>query len=607
MPMKESDWIELNREAFEYSWQVFGDGDDSDFNRLVSLQRTYDNAPDSLVWPTRSRLPMPWAWIAVEAALGPALDYLFPPSPWFRLIGEKGQDADQVDNATWALYLMMRNRMRIKHASVRSLKDCFKVGLGYGIIEPITVTPPARLEVAAGGNRTPMMGRGREMRSLQLRYLHPGQVLPYPAGVDFNGTDPTPYAWLLDMVPEHTFLKMFEDRHEGVDIQFKGDGKAMVEEARTRGFNDRTTFASIFDKLAGHATGAQGDPSRNNKVPCMVPVLRGFAREEGRHTWFFPGKEWRILWDKYDTYDTYRNPCIKYDAWMDGKRWFPVSMAEAQEKVIWEKNILVNAVNDLISQGLKRPLVWNQTLMDGAPTLGPNNTMAVRGEPDKMAKYLDGPRVDPATWQLVETVDGLHTDITGQRDLAQRNFTRGGTQAFQELVASTEARTRLRNMLLETGGFESSVWQTLVYMQTLGGGMDLDFERREYDYESGKDKSIWMGVTEDDMKHGYGLSLDIESKYRDGGSVTERIQLYETLARHSEWWDMWRAGDVLLPDIDQLQRLRLPRETIRAKQEANESAQLEATRLGIARRQAAGNQAEASVAGRELGGAPTQP
>ena len=596
----ETAWASKQKEAFEYSWMKQTD----DFARLISLQRTYDNAPSSLAWPTRSKIPMPWAWIAVEAALGPALDYLFPPSPWFRLIGEKGQDADQVDNATWALYLMMRNRMRIKHASVRSLKDCFKVGLGYGIIEPITVTPPARMDVSAGGNVAAMMGKGAPKRSLRQRYLSPGKVLPYPSGVDFNGEDPTPYSWVLDMVPEYRFAKMFEDApRDSSGPVLKGDPDAMIEEARKHGFHTQTTYAEVYDLLAGRKTGARGPQSGRYKAPCMVPILKAFAIDEGRHTWFFPGTVWQEIWDKSDSYDTTRNPCVKYDAWMDGDRWFPMSMAEAQEKVIWEKNILVNAINDLISMGLKRPLVWNQTVQHEPPNFGPNNTMGVPGEPDKMAKYLDGPRIDPATWQLTEEINQVHTDITGQRNMAERNFTRGGTQAFSELLATTEARTRLRNMLLETGGFESSVWQTLIYMQTLGGGMDLDFEQREYDYESGRDVSKWMTVTEDDLKHGYGLMLDIESKYRDGSmDVGSRIALYNA-KRDNPYFDQYEVAADLEPDADKRQRQLLPRAEVRRKQAERESVELQAMAQGG---RAAGLQPpalEPSVAGREMGGA----
>ena len=125
-------------EIFKFSYNE----QSSDLDRLVSLQNTHDNTFNEDVWPTISRIPIASAWATVEAAVGPAMDYLFPPQPFIDMIPLDKIDEETLRKNEWALHLMMVHRMRLKSAMYKSVKDCFKVSIGYGIVEPITRTPP---------------------------------------------------------------------------------------------------------------------------------------------------------------------------------------------------------------------------------------------------------------------------------------------------------------------------------------------------------------------------------------------------------------------------------------------------------------------------------
>ena len=572
----DQEWAEMLLDAFEFSYTEQID----DIKRLISLQDTYDNKVDDSMWPTQSRIPLPLAWAAAETATGPAMEYLFPPMPSLRMIPVDEMDPDTLSKVTWSLYLMLINRMSIKRECTRSVKDCFKVGVGYGIVEPITVTPPAVFDVVAGKNETKQMRMGRPVRSLRYRYISPGKILPYPSGVDFNGTDATPYAFFLDLYPEDQFRNLFDkDRREGEEITLKGgiDVGAIIDEARSRGFSSQTNFTEFTDKMSGRKTYAKGNQSNGKPtVPIMVPVLKCYA--DKRHTWLFCGADITILFDKQNTFDTMRKPLIKFDAWSDSDRWFSMSQPEADERTTWAKNILFNAVNDLVTQSVNRPLLYDTSVTDEPPEFGPDGVVGLEGDVNKTATFMQAPSLDAGIFTHSAEIDKTHDKITGQSDFTDKNFTRGGSQAFEALLSTSTGRDRLRYALLETGGFESIIRQTLIYMQTMGSGMDLNFQRPAYSVTKGEEYIEYFSVTEDDMKHAFALLLDLGAKQRLGAAdINTRIALYN-LKQDNPMIDQWAASEDLFTDPYVMERQRLPREVALKKQEALEAAKLEETR-----------------------------
>lgn len=585
-------------DTFEWSY----DQQKDDLDRMSGLQDTYDNVIDKKKWPTISKIPLAVAWATVEEALGPAMEYLFPPQPFINLLSEEDLDDDLVHRTEWALHLMMVMRMRLQRECLRSVKDCMKIGVGYGIIEPITVTPPAVFEIQAGNNRARQMGPGLPTTSLRFRYLSAGKVLPYPSGVDFNGNDATPIAYLTDLYPEAQFRSLFANQ-DTADPAFKGDADNIIEEARQRGFAAHSGVADLVDKLAGRKTGARGQRSAKSGVPCMVPVLKCFL--EDRHVWMFPGSEKQIIFDRSSTYATMRKPLIKFDAWMDADRWYPMSMPEANQRNCWAKNVWFNLFFDLATWAAKRPLVYDSTEQDGPPEFGPRGAIGLPGDVNKTARFLDPPGIDQGSLEISREIDANRREITGQKDFTERNFTRGGTLAFQDLVASSTGRDRLRHSILQLGAMEPIANQTMIYMQTLASEMNLRFKRparRTSGSDRGRKYTEIYEVTEDDLKHAFVAVLDLDSKHRKGSmDIQNKFAAYDRKVQ-SPYFDQYEVARDLCMDEIEAQAQVLPAEEVRAKQAQKEAVELAATLgdVGAGGVPAAG---ETAAAGAALGGA----
>jgi len=586
-------------EIFKYSYEQQKD----DLDRLEVLQRTYDNVFDENKWPTISKIPIATAWATVEESLGPAMEYLYPPQPFTNLMSSEDVDPGKVEDIEWALHLLMVYRMRLKSATFRSIKDCFKVGVGYGIIEPIRVQNPAAFEIFAGGNSTRQMGLGAPVTSLRYRYLSPGKVLPYPSGVDFNDLDPTPYAFVLDLYPEGEFTELFDASIYGEDA-LKGNPATMIAEARSRGFTSVSGYASLYDSLAGRTTGVKGTKATREDVPAMIPVLKCY--QDNRHTWLFAGSENIMLFDKEGAYDTMRKPLIKWDAWMDADRWFPMSLPEADQRNVWAKNVWFNLFFDLATKGLKPTFLYDSEAVDGAPIVAPNGAVGIPGDVTKTGRYLDPPGLDQGTVLIGQQIDDNHSQITGQRDLTQFNSTRGGTMAFQDLRSTTTVREKVRHALLQLGGLESITRQVMIYMQTLGADMDLRFERpsrRPSGGEKGRRYVEHFSITEDDVKHAFTLALDLDSKQRRGAMDQQnKFAAYDRKSK-SQYFDQHKVARGLCIDEQEAAEEVLPREEVEAKQAQIEAAELENIRsAGRGTGGAESTIGEQAISGAEAGG-----
>lgn len=596
MTEAEQTWADSLIDTYIFSYTAFA----KDIFRLESLQKTYENIVAEDMWPTQSRIPIPYAWVAAEEATGPAVDYMFPNYPTNRLIPTDRMDPETLDKIQWALHLMMHNRMKVKRECIRSIRDCFKLSVGYGIVEPITVTPPAVFEIRAGGNTTRRMGIGREISSLRYRYVSAGKVIPYPQGVDFNGTNSTPFAFFLDFYPEGQFRKMFEDApRDGEDVLLKGDVEAIIKEAKDSGMAKHTTTIEFAEKLSGqvnHATGQRSQGSSKLNVPAVIPILKCYS--DNRHTWIFAGSKNQIVFDKQNTFDTMRKPLIKWDAWADADRWFPMSQPEADERIGWGKNIILNAVIDILSQKVKPIPVGNSQQIDGIPEYGPDKTLMVDGDIRTAFGFAASPTLDAGIFQAMDILDTAHTDVTGQKDFSEKNFTRGGLGAFKSLMSTSGARSILRHALLQTGGYEALVAQTLAYMQTISG-MDLNFERPSFNRTDGRDDIEYFTVTEDDFKHNFSVMSDIDEKNRADSDPNVRFQEF-SLKKDDPMFDQYEIRKELVQDEYKLQRQLLPRGEIQAKQAQIEAADLEARRAGSPPAQGGG--ATPVAAGQQLGG-----
>jgi len=560
-------------DIFQFSYDEHSD----DIARLEAMQKTYDNVPEPSAWPTISKIPIASAWAATEEAVAGAMDYLVPSQPFLDLIPQDHIDDDSLHRLEWALYLMLVYRMRLKRDMYKSVKDSFKVSVGYGIVEPITIYPPAVFDIVAGSNRTSTIDAGAAMRELRFRYISPGRVIPYPQGTDFNGRDATPYTFLLDTYPEEQFRLMYENQPEGETApKLMGNVGEIIENARTQGFTSQVSIQTFAETMGGRKISRK---TKTRNVPAEVPILKVFQPITGRIEWLSLGGTPSVIWE--DTrYSARRNPMIKLDPWMDADRWFPMSQPEADMKTVWAQNVWFNAIFDMMTWSLKRPLVWNNTDLDEAPDFGPDGNVGVPGEPDKMAKFLEAPGIDNGTFMFGDTIKNIRTQTTGQRDVTQKNFTRGGSMAFSDMLNSLQGRDRMRYALLQMGGLERVAEHTLGFMQELGTDMDLRFRMPSYREGTGERYYEPFELSEDDLRHIVTVVIDLDGKHRASAMDEQtRIAKYQA-KKDNPYWDQYEIQEDLEPDQMKLNKQRLPRETVERKQAAREEAELAGMRAG---------------------------
>jgi len=563
-----------------FSWAY--DQQSNDLVRLSDMQSVYDNVIDDSVWPTISKIPIASAWAAVEEEMGPSMDYLFPPQPFTKIIPLETTDNEVVHNMEWALYLMMIYRMNIKRAVLRSVKDSFKVSVGYGIVEPVVAQSQTVFEIVAGNNRTKQMGYGQPSVGLRFRYISPGKIVPYPSGTDFNGQDVTPYAFFLDLYPAHEFKALYDQKGpDDKPIFTGGSPNDIIEECRTKGFNSKTSIGTFVDKMAGRRTQATTQvPGSKGKIPPMVPILKVY--QPGRQTWLFCGKTPRVVFDDQG-YTASRCPLIKFDPWLDADRWFPMSQPEADMRMVMAKNTWFNMLFDLATWAVKRPLLYDSQNGEEAPEFGPRSTIGIPGNVNNTARFLDPPGIDQGSIQIGAEVDNVRTQLTGQRDLTSKNFTRGGTMSFQGLLNEMTGRQRFRHALLQLGGFRDITVQTLRYMQIKGGEMDLRFNRPTYSAETGREETEQFSVEEDDLKAPMDVLVDLDAKHRYGGvDQQSKFAAYDR-KKDNPYFDQHEVARDLCDDEFVAQRQVRPREDVKRIQAEREAAEQQGIAAGLQR------------------------
>jgi len=506
-----------------------------DIERITQLQNSYDNKIDPYIWPTQSEIPTAQHFVAVEEALAPALDMLFPETNGIQMIPtEDDVSDDQWRNAEWGLWVMAAYVMRLKEKCIRSLKDCFKCGNGYTIIEPFTITPESSAEIVTSKGSTRIMTSGKPQRSLRARYLSVGKLLPYPEGVDFNGEDATPFSFLIDWYPQWQIEAMYDGKLPGmVDPEaLMSSKKQVLENAvnfQTLGVSSMVQFYEI---MSGRSQYGQRVKMPDH-APVSVPILRVFE-QPGIETWISlkSGDDGDIILRLESEVQQMRVPIIKWSAWPDSDRWFPMSQAEADQKRAFAYDLWLNFMFDMMSMTKNSRLVVNKSALGpGQKRLLPGEDIYIdTGDANSAAAYLQNPKIDPSFMAVGDVLQGVGAKIWGTADFMQKNFTRGGTMAFQDLLNQAQSRQRLAALILETGGLTRSYEHILAYMQTITP--DEGFRLRRPAQEIGNDK---LGVesrviTQDDLRHGYQIVLDTSVRRMLGGMSDQlRFQMWQAL------------------------------------------------------------------------------
>jgi hypothetical protein len=554
---------------------------ESDYTRIVSMQKSYDNVVSQTAWPTISKIPIAAFFDAVEKSLPIALDGIFSAANRIRLVSlEQGVTIEQIRKSELALHDLVTYRMKLPKVSIPTIKDVFKCSVGFGIIEPIYISPPASLQITAEGRSTRAMEIGQSVRTLRFRYLTPAQICVTPDGSNFNGDNPVSVSFFFDSYNENQLRDMYDDsKLDGEKPEMTGNVEAIISEARSKGFTSETTIETFVGQMGGIS------PSKikpdSDKVPCRVPVLKVYDNYKRRHLWIANGTT--IIYDKSDEFQTMRCPLIKATAWMDATRFYPMSTPEAFQKIGWTKNIIVNMFLDMLTKNLKRPLIYNSEFFDKEPSFGPDDKIRTSAPDARLgAAYMEGPKVDQSSLTFYEYINGIGQSLLGQRDFMEKNYARGGSMAFSDLLSSTEGIDRLKWTILETTFVENVLQQALIYLQTTVDDEGITVRQRKINKATGKEELHDETVTVDDIVHGYELVLDLGQKKRMGAMDMQLgLQKYDRKMA-SPYFDHFEVAASLcdspedesreIKSREEVARIQAEQDRQRAEQQAMEAA-----------------------------------
>jgi len=544
-----------------------------DLQRIEAFHNLYNNTINEAAWPTHSKMPIPLMFTSVERAIGPAMEYLFPKgSRMVRLTPlERGVPMDSIEKTEWALQHTVRSKMKLPFYAVPTVKNCFRSSVGYGIIEPIVVTPPTALINRAFADdreiaRTRIMSVGSPRRSVRYRDLTQGQVIVTPDGSDFNGPKRVSIAFFLDSYHEDDFRAMYSDNPtDGEKPLLEGKVDAIIDEARMMGFTSTVPIVNVVANLGGKDIRMIND--QKGRVNVEVPVLKCYTGN--RHLWIANGTQ--VIFDQQDEFQTLRCPLIKCSAWPDGDQWVPMSTPEAMSKIAVGLNIWVGALYDLMSYALNPLLLWDKTKTGNKPPeRGPNSTIGVAGDTRNAVEYVEHPQIPPAVFNVGELLQRFLGNAAGQENFltnVQPGLMRGGAYSFESLLQSATGRERLAGSVLETGFMEPAMLQTLIYMQLNITEEGDIFRMREWSPETGREYISEMNVTMEDMVNAYELELTLQEKHRNS-AIDQQTRLAEFNALNGDrYTDQYQLRAELIQDEDKSRRLFLPRERAQEIQE----------------------------------------
>ena len=505
-------------------------------NELIKLQSSYENKIDPATWATHSQVPTAQHFIMVENALGPAMQGLFPETNGLQLIPNDDEvTAEQWTKAEWALWTQLSYIMRLQDACLPSVKDCMKLGVGYGIVEPYSFTPEVAKIIMDGKKKTRVMGTGEAKTGIRYRYISSGRIIPYPEGSSFDGPNAAPMFWFFDPHPLSDIEAMYSgELPNGVDKkELNGtieDVKKLAKDFASGGGNELTKFAAIMDGVEDvyNQRGSRPD----DVAPVSVPIIKVFE-QPGTWKWIIPSRnnEGMVMLTRESKVQKKQSGMIKWSAWPDGNRWYSMSTPEADRVRGFAHDLWFNFVIDQMGRAKEAVRVINASaLPPGQKDLPDFEDVFITGPVRDAAAYLQPANLDPSLMGMGQVISGLGDKIQGHTDFMQHNSTRGGAEAFNSLLNTMQSRELLGISILETGALTKIFEIVLGYMKILVPEDGFTLRRAVFDQSQNKRIIEAQTVTREDLRHSYELDLDLSTRRMLGGMTFEqRIRLHEVI------------------------------------------------------------------------------
>jgi hypothetical protein len=590
--------VEDLMEIFRYAYNESTD----DLTRLQDHQNMYDNKIVTNMWPTNSKMPIPLNFNTVEEQIGPALEYCIPRDNFITLLPDEDDVPEESVLATQsALHRMVVGKMKLRKNSLRTFKDCFKLGIGFAIIEPFVTSPfvSSNVVIRNGSSKKKkrMMAQVNKT-SLRMRYVSAGQIIVTPDGCDFHDGKVPSWSFFVDPYTEDEFRDLYLSDTDNV---LKGDVEQIIDEARNMEFDSRTGIATVISNLVGPQV---QNTNKEKRIPVQIPVIKCYSKH--RHVWIANGTQ--IIFEAKNNLQTLQIPLLKCSAWPDGNRFYPMTAVEASQYLALGLNVWFNAIFDLMTYSVNPIALYNANVISD-PKRGPKSDIAVGGPVENAMRYLDPPRLPAEALTLGEYLTRFYGDSSGKQQLSQNanpGMMRAGAYAFESLLQSSTGRERLASSILETNFIEPAVMQTLIYMQSGILGDVLKFRSSKIEPSSKKSIISTSEVTLDDMRYNYELILDLSDKHKNS-IVEQNMKLAEFNAlKDDKYVNAFQFRREFLGSDIRAERILVSPEEAARMQEEDRTLEMQERAVGISRQQGAparpGTPAEQGMAGIAAGG-----
>ena len=540
------------------------------FKRMERYMAAYDNIIEAAAWPTLSEIPIPTMFVMVEQALPFTLEYLYPDTKMFSLIPNRPVEMDTVSAVERLLHHTLCKTMNIRATQEPTIRDVYKLGLGYGIVEPKVVYPQEEYiaQVWEGGQKMAerkFLGSGEPTLVENYRYISAGQVIPLPGKSEVDTADGH---FIIEIFTETEVHRLYDQYPE----KLKASADEIINEARRERFDSRLDLASFLAKLGGRDMRMR--PQQRQYMP-LIPVMK-FYEPDGEY-WIANGRT--VIYEKHSPHSNMRSGLIKASAWPDGNRWFPVGISEAAERLHYGINVYFNAMMDLFTDHWHPQRIINRKLIPDDAPRDPYADIQSYGEPEKSVGYVQRPQINSAVFTIGELLQKFHAQATGQPDAlngaGSPGMVRSGANSFESLMQMPLGREKIAAAHLETGMLEQTIQKTIILAQALVDKSGKRFPVEQWDEQMKKRYFAHETVSQDDLNNVWTFELNLREKLRSAAAdFANKAGKYDRAMKTPQYFDIRELANFLFDDDRTVQRVMLPAAVVQQRQEQEQKMQM---------------------------------
>jgi hypothetical protein len=362
---------------------------------------------------------------------------------------------------------------------------------------------------------------------------------------------------------------------------YKGDPEQIIANVR----NDRMSIAHypvwwIMSQFTGSSNiinniKAMNEISKIRVSPrslVVVPILKCYLKNE--HIWMAP--DGTIMYHIKDSVQTLKCPIIKASPVPDGGNWYPVGDIEASRDAADGANVFKNALMDLMTYTLHPATIVNRMVVqDESVGLEPYGRIDAYGKVGDAISYVAPPPLPNGIMNIGDDLETQFATANGQPRQLQgqgaAGVMRGGGGAFESLLQTTMARSKLAGAVLEMGWLEKVVDNVLIMVQVLG--LDDSYITKDDLSKSFIEKTI----TSNELRQNFAVAVNLDDKFRRTPSERAmELALYRDVIKQNPRFN-WRAADEwILGDAELAKRLRADEQTVQEQmQQMQQMAQIQ--------------------------------